>query len=422
VNGSLSSIPSVTATATGSNPTICIGQSATLSITAGGGKSPYTYFWSSGSTSTSATVNPITTTAYTVTVTDANNCTASYSYNVIVNPPITTSTSGTSTICSGDPVTLGVSASGGDGNYSYQWSNGATTSSTSVNPSVTTTYLVTATDNCGTPAKIDSVKITVIDYPTVKFGYTPDKGCMPLEVVFSDSSSTAAGSIYNWNFGNGDFSNAMNPTTIYPDSGLYTVILSITTPQGCTGSDTVVNAIEAYSTPVAEFSFAPLTPSILFNSVDFIDKSLGVVNQWNWVFGDSLGLATTNAPSFTFNEVGNYDVTLIVNNQYQCSDTIVKTISVVNDYSFYIPKAFTPNDDGVNDIFEMYGFNFSSFDIKIYTREGQLVNQAESNPLWNGRDLKGNLSPSGVYVYTINLRETLNQKRHEYKGTITLIR
>jgi gliding motility-associated-like protein len=422
VNGSLSSIPSVTATSTGSNPTICIGQSATLSITAGGGKSPYTYLWSSGSTSASATVNPITTTTYTVTVTDANSCTAAYSYNVIVNPPITTTTSGTSTVCSGDPVTLGVNVSGGNGNHSYQWSNGATTSSTSVNPTVTTTYLVTATDNCGTPAKIDSVKITVIDYPTIKFSYTPDKGCMPLEVVFSDSSSTAAGSIYNWAFGNGDISNAINPSTIYPDSGLYTVILSITTPQGCTGSDTVVNAIEAYSTPVAEFSFAPLTPSILFNSVDFIDKSLGVVNQWNWVFGDSLGLATTNAPSFTFNEVGNYDVTLIVNNQYQCSDTIVKTISVLNDYSFFIPKAFSPNDDGVNDIFEMYGFNFSSFDIKIYTREGQLVNQAESNPLWNGLDLNGDPSPSGLYVYTINLRETLNQKRHEYRGTITLIR
>jgi PKD repeat protein len=269
---------------------------------------------------------------------------------VNVNPPLSTTTSGTSTICSGDPVTLGVNASGGNGNYSYQWSNGATTSSTSVNPTITTTYLVTATDNCGTPAKIDSVKITVIDYPTIKFSYTPDKGCMPLEVVFSDSSSTAAGSIYNWNFGNGDISNAINPSTIYPDSGLYTVILSITTPQGCTGSDTIVNAIETYSTPVAEFSFAPLTPSILFNSVDFIDKSLGVVNQWNWIFGDSLGLATTNTTSFTFNEVGNYDVTLIVNNQYQCSDTIVKTISVLNDYSFFIPKAFSPNDDGVNDV------------------------------------------------------------------------
>lgn len=422
VNGNLSSIPSVTATANGSNPTICIGQSATLSIAAGGGKSPYAYLWSSGSTGASATVSPVTTTAYTVTVTDANNCTASYSYNVIVNPPITSSTSGTSTVCSGDPVTLGVNASGGNGNYSYQWSNGANTSSTSVNPTITTTYLVTATDNCGTPAKIDSVKITVIDYPTVKFGFTPSNGCMPLEVVFSDSSSTAAGSTYKWDFGDGQYSNTINPIIIYPDSGIYTVSLAITTPQGCTGKDTVYDAIEVYSTPVAEFSYAPLTPSILFNTVDFIDKSLGVVNQWSWVFGDSLGFGNTNAPSFVFNEVGNYDVTLIVSNQYQCSDTIVKTIPVVDDYSFYIPKAFTPNDDGVNDVLEMYGFNFSNFDFIIYNRQGQLVNQAVKNPLWDGRDLDGNFLPAGVYVYTIKLREMLNNKRHEYQGTITLIR
>ena len=95
---------------------------------------------------------------------------------------------------------------------------------------------------------------------------------------------------------------------------------------------------------------------------------------------------------------------------------------MVNDYSFYIPKAFTPNDDGVNDILEMYGFNFSNFDFKIYNRHGQLVNEAVKNPLWDGRDLDGNFLPAGVYVYTIKLRETLNNKRHEYQGTVTLIR
>ena len=422
VNGNLSSIPSVTATATGTNPTICIGQSASLGITAGGGKTPYTYLWSSGATAATASVSPITTTAFTVTITDANNCTAAYTYTVNVNPPLSTTTSGTSTICSGDPVTLGVNASGGNGNYSYQWSNGASTSSTNVNPTITTTYIVTATDNCGTPAKLDSVKITVIDYPTVDFGYTPDKGCMPLEVVFTDNSQTAAGSIYNWDFGNGTHSNATNPTITYPDSGIYTVSLAITTPQGCTGKDTIVNAITVYSTPVAAFSYAPLTPTILFNNIDFEDKSLGVVNQWSWTFGDSLGFSTLNNPNFSFNEVGDYDVILIVSNQYQCSDTIVQTISVKNDYSFFIPKAFTPNDDGVNDILEMYGFNFMNFDIQIYNRIGQLVNEATTNPLWDGRDLDGNMMPAGVYVYTIKLREALNNKRHEYQGTITLIR
>jgi len=421
VNGNLGSIAAVTATG-GSNPTICIGQSAPLSITAGGGKSPYTYLWSNSTTATTATVSPTTTTSYTVTVTDANNCTATYTYSVSVNPPLSTTTSGTSTVCSGDPVTLGVSASGGNGNYSYQWSNGATTSSTSVNPTITTTYLVTATDNCGTPAKIDSVKITVIDYPTVDFSYTPDKGCMPLEVAFTDNSQTAAGSIYNWNFGNGTFSNAVNPVVTYPDSGDYTVSLAITTPQGCTGKDTVINAITVYSTPEAEFSYAPLTPTILFNNIDFEDKSSGVVNQWSWTFGDSLGLAFINNPSFSFNEAGEYDITLIVSNQYQCSDTIVKTISVKNDYSFFIPKAFTPNDDGVNDILEMYGFNYMNFDFKIYNRHGQLVNEATGNPLWNGRDTEGKLLPPGVYVYTVKLREAINNKRHEYQGTVTLIR
>ena len=488
------------------NPSICIGQTASLSVITNGGEPPYQYSWTNGAISSSINVSPTTNQNYTVTVTDNNNCTANYTYLVSVNPPLSSSVSNNASVCPGSPVNLSVTASGGNGTYSYLWSNGSITNTQTVSPVISTTYYITITDNCGTPPKLDSIEVTTFDspiinitpslnsgcapltvtfnnnspalvgatynwdlgngtfssiinpmvtysdtgkynislsitsvngcttadtifnaissyfVPIVDFNYSPDNGCMPLEVAFTDNSQTVAGSVYNWNFGNGTFSNAVNPVVTYPDSGKYTVSLAITTPQGCTGKDTVINAITVYSTPEAEFSYAPLTPTILFNNIDFEDKSSGLINQWSWTFGDSLGLAFVNNPSFSFNEAGEYDITLIVSNQYQCGDTIVKTISVKNDYSFFIPKAFTPNDDGVNDVLEMYGFNYMNFDFKIYNRHGQLVNEATDNPLWNGRDSEGKLLPPGVYVYTVKLREAVNNKRHEYQGTVTLIR
>jgi gliding motility-associated-like protein len=504
-NGSLTTITPLTLTYS-TNPTICIGQSSTLSISPSGGKAPYSYLWSNGAITSTTSVSPVTSQNFTATITDANNCTASHTYTVSVNPPLTNSPSGTASLCSGTPTPLSVVAGGGNGNYSYLWSNGVVTNTQTVSPTTTTTYYVTVSDFCGTPSKLDSVTVTVFDYPiinitytpasgcmplevafnnnatissgstynwnlgngtittsahpteiyadsgsydvslsitspegcttsdTIKkaihsyfvpivdYSYTPDKGCMPLEVTFSDNSQTTIGSTYNWDFGNGEFSDSINPVEVYGDSGIFDVSLSITTAEGCTSSDTIIDAITSYSTPVAEFSYSPITPTIMLNPVYFEDKSLGVIDHWNWTLGDSLITSTIPNPVQSFMVQGEYTIVLIVSNDYLCSDTITKIISVKNDFSFFIPKAFSPNEDGTNDVLEMYGFNFGEFDIRIYNRMGQLMKESTSNPLWDGKDNNGNELPEGVYVYTIKLREELKNRPHEYQGTITLIR
>ncbi|HOS46994.1 MAG TPA: PKD domain-containing protein [Bacteroidia bacterium] len=503
--GSLSAIPSLTIAAN-SNPTICIGQSTTLSIVPSGGKTPYSYLWSNSAAAPNTTVNPIMSQNYSVTVTDANNCTATYTYSVTVNPPLTNHALGTTGVCSGTPTSLNVTAGGGNGNYTYLWSNGITSASQIVSPTSTTTYYITVSDLCGTPSKLDSVTITIYDFPVINitttpssgcmplevafsnnatiasgstytwdlgngtlssssnpietysdsghydislsittpqgctsadtilsavksffvpivdFDYSPDKGCMPLEVTFSDQSQTTAGSAYNWSFGNGEESSIENPVEIYTDSGYYDISLTVSTSEGCTSSDTAFKAITSYSTPVADFSYSPLTPTIMLNPVYFVDHSAGVIDHWNWTLGDSSITSTDINPVHSFMVEADYDIVLIVSNNYLCSDTIVKTISVKNDFSFFIPKAFSPNEDGTNDFLEMSGFNFGEFDFKVYNRMGQLMKESTNNPLWDGKDRNGNLLPEGVYVYTIKLRENLKKRPHEYQGTITLIR
>ena len=118
---------------------ICQGTSTVLFATGG-----TSYVWSTGNTTSSITVNPVTTTTYTVTGTDANGCSNTASTIVTVDPNPVPVVTGDLMICVGDTATLSVS-----GGSTYVWNTGATTTSISVVPSTTTTYTVTATDANG---------------------------------------------------------------------------------------------------------------------------------------------------------------------------------------------------------------------------------------------------------------------------------
>lgn len=116
------------------------------------GTSPYTYLWSNGQSA--ATATGLATGSYTVTVTDNNGCSSVATAIVSSNPNLpVASISGITSICSGGTTLL--TASGGD---SYQWSTGATTDTLTVTPSANTTYIVTATNTCGS----DTAQITVV--------------------------------------------------------------------------------------------------------------------------------------------------------------------------------------------------------------------------------------------------------------------
>ena len=119
--------------------TICAGASTTLTATGGN-----SYEWSNGPTTAANAISPITSTTYSVTITDTNGCKDTLMQLVTVNPQPIGSITGTTTICIGTSTTL--TASGGT---SYEWSNGPTTATNTVSPTTSTTYSVTITDANG---------------------------------------------------------------------------------------------------------------------------------------------------------------------------------------------------------------------------------------------------------------------------------
>ena len=124
------------------------------------------FLWSTGSTDSTISVFSTVDTTYTVTIT--RNCTQETvvkTFNLYVeNDPVITETEDTDVSlidCPGDPITIGVVASGGYPPYSYQWSDGVTDSSTVVAPLLTEKYYVTVTDVCGLVEYVDSLVVNV---------------------------------------------------------------------------------------------------------------------------------------------------------------------------------------------------------------------------------------------------------------------
>lgn len=416
--------------------TICIGQNTTISAYASGGTGSYIYTWDNGlGTGSSFNVNPITTTTYTVSITDANGCAVTpQSLTVTVNPPISVAvTANPTSLCLGESAQLTATANGGNGNYTYTWGAGIGVSGSviTVTPTGTTMYPVTVTDNCGSPAGIDSVEVIVYPLPVVQFSSDTISGCEPLVVNFTDLSTPAIGS-WLWNFGDpssgsNNTSTLQNPTHIYANTGTYTVTLSVITTNGCSGSYSHLDMIEVYITPYASFTLHPPTGSTTDPTISFYDLSSNAY-YWDWNFGEPSSSSNTSTdanPQHSYGSAGTFTITLIVESMYGCTDTTSQDVFIRQDFSLYVPNAFTPNGDGDNDDFnaEGTGVDLNNFQMYIYDRWGELVFQTNDfYEAWDGRVMHGDkIAPIAVYSWIIYVKD-LNGEPYSFIGRVTLVR
>ena len=368
----------------GSNQIICLGQYANL--TASGGTS---YLWSNSIVTPNNNVNPIVSTTYTVTVTDNNGCTAFDSVIVNVNPLPVVSAGNDIEICFATSTPL--TATGG---VSYLWSPTQGLSASNIanpvaSPTVTTTYIVLATDANGC-TNTDNVVVQVFPLPPAEAG--PDQsicnaGSATLNAsggvsyIWSTTETTAtitvtpqATTTYTLSVTDGNgcsqtdnviitvtnppIANAGNDTHIC--SGLSTVLnasggvsyawspatglsstdianpvanptspvtytVTVTDASGCSSTDNVV--INIYPSPSISF-LANVYDGCEPLAVDFTDNTTPTIQTWQWNFGDTASTSNTSTvqnPSHVFVSPGIYSVTLGVTTTDGCVGTYVYT-------------------------------------------------------------------------------------------------
>jgi len=419
--------PSLVVRVTPSAPAICIGEFADL--VASGGVS-YTWTPTTGLSCTDCpnpSANPLVTTTYTVAGIDANGCAGATTVTVTASVgPNFTITPAQPVICRGDTCKITV-----NGGSNITWSpayglNAATGNVVIASPNTTVTYTVMG-DNNGCTAT-ESVTVTVTPTPEMNFSANVTEGCENLVVQFTDQTHPAVVQ-WNWSFGDGSGANqsnhVQNPMHLFEHAGTYDVTLTGISPNGCVGTMMVPQMITVHKNPVADFIYNPMVADELDQLVWFDDQSVNA-DAYFWDFGESYTLGNSSSdpnPTHEYNGVGTYIVTLAVESEFGCVDTVRKPVVIEPLITFYAPNAFTPNNDGLNDVFITYGYgiNESTFEMRIYDRWGQqMFFTPDINRGWDGL-IGGQVCHLGVYMYVVTFIDVRGYG-HQYKGSLDLYR
>lgn len=388
------------------------------------GLSPWNYMWYDSTGSLVSTGNgvagPHTATGlsagdYDVNITDANGC--NVSGQVTVNEPteISAAQSQTDNLCSGDSNgSATVSAvSGGVPGYTVQWNdaNGQTGNTATGLPAGAYTATIMDANGC------ELEQTFLITQPNPIIIQTD---------VATDTCAKSLGSIglliqggtpgFEFDWSNGDSLQVADSLS----QGSYSVL--VTDVNGCTAAAqaTVSNIIA----PKASYTFVVDNENFFEPTVVFSNTSTHA-NSYIWGFDDGL-TSSEEHPVHQYFEDGSYGVMLVAYNEYNCFDTIYNLVRIEPHFSFYIPNAFTPGSNELNDTFgpKGQGFDFDSYQMTIYDRWGDIVFQTnDMEKGWTGLSHTSyQWAPKGVYTYKISIREPIGFEPKYYYGYVTLIR
>jgi gliding motility-associated-like protein len=172
--------------------------------------------------------------------------------------------------------------------------------------------------------------------------------------------------------------------------------------------------------PNADFTFHPTIVHTQSEPVQFFDRTDCHNCSLSWYFMPNNDTILINDPVYSFTEAGNHAVTLLVTTSNGCRDTVTKVVNVEDEINLYVPNAFTPDNDGLNDAFLPKGTGINSFTMDIFNRWGELIFSSSSiTQGWNG-NFRGKLCKQDSYTWKISVKTGSVVKT--YTGVVNLLR
>ena len=291
---------------------------------------------------------------------------------------------------------------------------------------VQTTVTVTPTSVDGCPGLPEDFLVTINPLPVISFTGGPLTGCEPLTVDFTNTTTPNSQNCV-WDFGNGNVFNGCGPVSNVYMAGDYDVTLTVTTAEGCTSTDTYASYVNVSPQPVAFFSYAPQEITVEDPVVEFTNTSVNA-DVYNWDFGDNSTNSSVTDPIHLYpGEPENYLVTLwAYNTAGTCYDSIQALIPIKDVLLYYVPNIFTPDGDDFNETFKpIFTSGYDPFDyhLTIFNRWGEIVFESyNADEGWNGHYGDGGLVQDGVYVWQIDFKESMSDKRHIKRGHVTVLK
>lgn len=411
----ISDVPAITANAGSDTLLHCAGDPAILHASGTGGITGYYYTWLNGlGNSRVITVNPLVTTSYVVMVQDT--CQQVFDYDtVVVNIPIVspitvTASADQDIVCPNQPATFTATATGGTPPYSYLWQNPLTLGNTATFITPHDQWFVAeVTDACNILHGYDTVVVNLIEVNQLT-AFLPEE----IRICLGETASAEVqvyGGVQPYHYTWTNVVSTLPAITVAPTNNS---IYIVTVNDSCTNTTSATVQV-AINYPVAGFNYTP-DPNDDYKII-FLNASINPVSN-SWDFADGASSVDMH-PDHVYADSGSYNVKLMIQDNNGCVDTVSNIVWVNPDLRVLIPSAFTPNGDGLNDVWEISGQGMEDLSFTIFDRWGGKVfdnGNAINNNKWDGKEL-----PQGIYTYHITAKSFSGKQYNKY-GSITLIR
>ena len=374
-----------------------------------------TYQWNTIPSATTQTVNNLQSGVYSVTV-SCGTCSTTASATIINNPgPSINVSSVISSNCGQSDGSATIEATGGHQPYQYAWNTSPVQTNALLQNVPAGSYSVTVTDSNGCTAS-QLVTINNISELLITVASSTEAHCGQPDGSVTINTTGGNGSYaYMWN------TIPAQTTQQLQNVGLGSYIVTVSDALGCTGTMGV--NVSEYQSPVASFT---ADPSVTFtdNNISFFNFSTNST-LYSWNFNDGTSSIDQN-PTHSYQLPGKYLVWLYAQNNFNCIDSTSREIIVNENVTFYIPNTFTPDNDGINDLFgpKGVGLNNDLFEMYIFNRWGGIIfYTTDINILWNGKTTNSDsFCPQGVYTWVVLLRiHGGTEHVTRYTGTVTLL-
>jgi gliding motility-associated-like protein len=323
----------------------------------------------------------------------------------------------------------------------WDWDFGDGGSATSQNPtysyssdgSFNATLTVTSNNGC---VSDETLVVTVHPLPDASFTGINLAGCTPICPEITSTSLVGSPSTivdFEWTLSNGTTQSGSSPSfsecfdNETSNTQFYGLTLLVTTDQGCQDTHSESNYIEVYHYPVASFYYEPEELDIIHSEVDFTNTS-NYADFYNWTF-EGIGSSSNINPTIDYPDVPEtYEVELVALTDEGCTDTAKTVIDIVDRIIFYVPNTFTPDNDNFNETFQPVfysGFEPQDFNLLIFNRWGEIVFESNDASIgWNGTyGLESqDIVKDGTYVWKIEFKETMSDKRHVHRGHVNVLK
>ncbi|MBI3518535.1 MAG: gliding motility-associated C-terminal domain-containing protein [Bacteroidetes bacterium] len=273
----------------------------------------------------------------------------------------------------------------------------------------------------GTTTVVVNAKPEANAYPNIT------EGCNPVLVNYA--TSTVPTGLGIWDFGDGTARDTgLQVSHLYNVPGTYTATLYYTDDVGCKDTTVATSGIEVFALPVASFEPSLTETTVVDGQVQFTNHSTVLNdNTYSWDIGNGMYTSANLNEAYEFTHSGLYVVSLFATTSKGCVDDTSVVIRVNPDVVLYVPNAFTPGSDGLNDVFYIglppSGVDYSTFHLTIYDRWGELVYETNDVTMyWNGaKHNSGPVLKQEVYVWKISFEDEKKQY-YEKMGHVSLLR